>query len=191
MKKIIAFSGSNSSKSINQKLVIYVSGLISSHEVSVIDLRNFVMPLYSIDIEESEGIPESVFRLKALFDEHDGFIIALPEHNTSLTAVFKNTIDWVSRIHMSFFAHKPIALLSTSPGPGGGKNALDHGAKVLSGYMSGNVVGTAFVPKFHQNTETGINGSIKIVDSEIGENINELVTKLETSLMESKHSLRV
>lgn len=167
----------------------YAASLVKSHEVNVIDLRDYELPIFSMDTEQSEGIPENAIKLKALFDEHDGFIISLPEHNTSLTAFFKNTIEWVSRIHMSFFEHKSIALFSASPGSGGGRNALAHGEKVLSGYMTGNVVGTVFVPSFHQNVETDVNDAIKIIDSEIDKNINDVLAKLEASVAKPELSL--
>ena len=182
MNKIIAFSGSNSKESINQKLVKYASGFVTEASVSVVNLRDYELPLYGIDLENEEGIPENALKLKKLFDENDGFIIALPEHNTSITAFFKNTIDWLSRIHMSFFEHKPIVLLATSPGPGGGRNALAHGEKILSGYMSGKVIGTQFVPQFHQTTSVNANGEIIVIDEEIAENIEQLVKKLEGSM---------
>ena len=92
MKKLLAFSGSSSSKSINQQLVIHVTSFVKNNKVTVIDLRDYPLPLFSIDIEENEGIPENAKKLKQLFDKHDGFIIALPEHNTSMTAFFKNMI---------------------------------------------------------------------------------------------------
>tara|TARA_B100000809_G_C15029766_1_gene491517 strand:+ start:566 stop:952 length:387 start_codon:yes stop_codon:yes gene_type:complete len=111
MKKIIAFSGSNSSKSINQKLAVYAASLVKNCEVTVIDLRDFELPLYSIDFEETQGIPENAQKLKTIFDAHDGFIISLPENNSSFSVFFKNAIDWVSRIHMSFFDNKPITYL--------------------------------------------------------------------------------
>ena len=46
MGKIIAFSGSNSAQSINQKMVIAVGDLIEGHEVQVLDIRDYPAPLY-------------------------------------------------------------------------------------------------------------------------------------------------
>ncbi len=183
MKKILVFSGSNSSKSINTKIAEYAARLVAHHQVKVIDLRDYPLPIYSRDIEKNEGIPANVLALKALFDEHDGFIIALPEHNNSFSAFFKNTIDWISREHVSFFEHKPIALLAASPGPGGGRSVLAHAQKVLSGYLAGKVVGTVSVARFHQNTESREAGGIIVKDEATDEAIMALVQGLERDLM--------
>jgi len=181
MKKVLAFSGSSSSKSINQQLVKHVASFVKNNEVTEINLRDFPLPLFSIDIEENEGIPHNAHKLKELFDRHDAFIIALPEHNTSMTAFFKNTIDWLSRIQVSFFDHKPILLLSTSPGPGGGRSVLAQAEPVLSGYLTGKVIGKFGLAKFYDNVE--MNGSIiQIKDEKARNNIKELIQKLENEL---------
>ena len=183
MKRIVVFSGSNSSKSINQNLAVYAASLVKTSQVTVIDLRDFELPLYNIDIEESEGIPENAHKLKSVFDAHDGFIIALPENNSSFSVFFKNAIDWVSRIHMSFFDNKPIVLLATSPGPGGGKSVLAHAKTVLGGYMAGKVISTTPFPSYYQNTELTSDGKLTITDETIANQIQEVVTGLEETLV--------
>ena len=42
-------------------------------------------------------MPEVAARLKKIMVEQDGFLISSPEYNSSISAVLKNTIDWVSR----------------------------------------------------------------------------------------------
>ena len=181
MKKLLAFSGSSSSKSINQQLVKHVTSFVKNNKVTVIDLRDYPLPLFSIDIEENEGIPENAKKLKQLFDKHDGFIIALPEHNTSMTAFFKNMIDWLSRVKVSVFENKPILLLSTSPGPGGGRSVLAQAEPVLSGYLAGKVIGKYGLAKFYDNVEMN-GGIIQIKDEEARNNIKGLIEKLENEL---------
>ena len=181
MKKLLAFSGSSSSKSINQQLVIHVTSFVKNNKVTVIDLRDYPLPLFSIDIEENEGIPENAKKLKQLFDKHDGFIIALPEHNTSMTAFFKNMIDWLSRVKVSVFENKPILLLSTSPGPGGGRSVLAQAEPVLSGYLAGKIIGKYGLAKFYDNVEMN-GGIIQIKDEEARNNIKGLIEKLENEL---------
>ena len=68
-------------------------------EVTLIDLRDYSMPLYNGDLEESHGLPEAAVRMKALFKSHHGLLIASPEYNGSITPLLKNTLDWVSRPH--------------------------------------------------------------------------------------------
>ena len=97
MKKVITIAGSNSQKSINESLLAYTSGLLENVEVISIDLNNYVLPIYGVDFEAENGIPTAVKRLDELFNTADGFIISLAEHNGSYAAVFKNTLDWLSR----------------------------------------------------------------------------------------------
>lgn len=154
MKKIIAFSGSNSSQSINQALIRYVADVmnqIPDVSVTVLDIRDYPLPMYSIDIEQASGIPDNAKLLQQQLFAHDALIIASPEHNGSMPAVLKNTIDWLSRgvaSRQPFFgeAVKPVFLLSASPGAGGGATNLDNmatlmpwwGARVYDQYSLGN-----------------------------------------------------
>lgn len=129
--KILAFAGSNSSRSINRALLEHAAGLLKQHEVTVIDLRDFDTPLYSMDLEEQSGIPENTQRLRKLFDEHDAFMIASPENNGMMPAFFKNAMDWISRMEGKIFQGKPVMLMSTSPGPRGGQTNLEHMKAVI------------------------------------------------------------
>ncbi len=51
MKKIVALAGSNSRNSINKKLITFASTLVHSAEVIIIDLNEFELPIYGIDLE--------------------------------------------------------------------------------------------------------------------------------------------
>ena len=62
MGKIIAFSGSNSSVSINQKLIESSAALFEKHEVEVLNLRDYTAPLFSADLLGS-GVPDSMKEL--------------------------------------------------------------------------------------------------------------------------------
>lgn len=124
MKKILTVSASNSKNSINRTLLALASSKIEGHEVTMLDIRDYPMPFFSLDREENEGHPETAKQVRALFAEYDAFIIASPEHNGSMPAEFKNLIDWVSRLgdlqNPMFATKKAVLLLSTSPGPRGG-----------------------------------------------------------------------
>ncbi len=65
-------------------------------EVSVIDLKDYPLPLFDQDLEQVQGPPKNAMKLKELFLSHQGFILACPEYNSSITPLLKNTIDWVS-----------------------------------------------------------------------------------------------
>ena len=123
MKKVIAFAGSNSSTSINVQLVKYAGSLIDKAEVEFLDLRDYDAPIYSADIEKV-GIPQPIQDFVAKLSEADAYIIGSPEHNGSLTAFMKNTIDWASRVEAKFLGGKPVLLLSTSNGQRGAASSL-------------------------------------------------------------------
>ena len=51
MKKILAFAGSNSSQSINQQLIVSTSNLIDFAHVDVINLRDYSVHMFGVDVE--------------------------------------------------------------------------------------------------------------------------------------------
>ncbi len=57
-KNVIAFGASNSSRSINKKLVTYASGLLDGADVEILDLNDYELPLFSVDREDEMGQPE-------------------------------------------------------------------------------------------------------------------------------------
>ena len=137
--KILAFAGSTRTESFNKKLIRIGADAAraAGAEVTLIDLRDFPMPLYDGDLEASSGIPEHGKRLKKLFLEHDGLFISTPEYNSSIPGVLKNAIDWVSRSEpgespLAAYAGKVGALMSASPGALGGIRSLNVVRTMLS-----------------------------------------------------------
>lgn len=133
MNRILAFAGSTRTDSFNKKIL--KSAVYGAREagadVTVIDLRDFPMPLYDGDLEASSGIPEYGKKLKELFNSHHALLLALPEYNSSMSGVFKNSIDWVSRSapgegSLECFVGKVAGLISASPGSLGGMRGLVH-----------------------------------------------------------------
>ncbi len=181
MKKIIAFSGSNSSKSINQQLVKAVSLHINNDafEVEILNLRDYSAPIYCIDDETATGFPETINALFDKFSTADGFIVASPEHNGSMPAVLKNTIDWLSRLGRKVFNDKPTLFLSTSPGPRGGLSALQHLLGIMP-HQGAKVVGGHALGSFNSNVQGGV-----IVDGENKEQILTLLKQLETAISQN------
>lgn len=138
--KILAFAGSTRTESYNKKTVkVAVEGARKSgSEVTYIDLRDYPLPFYDGDLEESGGLPENAKKLKKLFIENEGFLISTPEYNSSITGVLKNTLDWVSRKEtpdepaLVCFKGKVICLMSASPGGFGGMRSLITARSILS-----------------------------------------------------------
>lgn len=156
MKKIIAFSGSNSSQSIHQAFIHYAVGLIDCEEIEieVLDLRDFDAPIYGIDLEQRSGIPNQIQKLKDKLDSAHAYIIASPEYNGMMPAFFKNIIDWLSRIDQKIFNNKDVVLLSASPGANGGATNLSHLASVMP-HWGGRLVGKLSVGSFNQFLDHG------------------------------------
>lgn len=150
MKKILAFSGSNSSTSINQKLVEFVVSEIKIYETRVINLSSYSVPIYSEDLEKEKGFPGRILGLKQEISEVDALLIAVNEHNGSWSAFFKNIIDWLSRLDRNFLEGKKILIMSTSPGTRGGLGALEY-AKGVFPRFGADVVDSFSFPSFYDN----------------------------------------
>lgn len=136
---IVAFAGSARKDSWNQKLVnVAAEGArAAGAEVTVLDMRDFAMPLFDEDLEAAEGPTETVIRFKEVLLAHDGLLIASPEYNSSITPLLKNTIDWVSRASngtkaLAAYQGKVAAVMSASPGRLGGLRGLVHLRSILS-----------------------------------------------------------
>ncbi len=137
--RILAFAGSTREASYNKRLLgVAADGArAAGAEVTVIDLRDYPMPLYDGDLEASEGLPDNALALKALFLDHQGLLISSPEYNGGMSAVLKNAIDWVSRSSpgapgLAAYEDKIAALVATSPGRLGGLRGLAHLRQILS-----------------------------------------------------------
>lgn len=136
--RILAFAGSLRQDSFNKKLVRIAARAATDAggTVTVIDLRDYPLPLFDEDLEKQHGMPAPAAALKKLMVEHDGFLISAPEYNSSITAVLKNAIDWASRSApnepaLIAYQGKTAALMAASPGQLGGLRGLVHLRAIL------------------------------------------------------------
>ena len=131
--RILAFSGSARRDSLNRKfLAIAVDATRDAGgEVTLIDLNDFVLPLYHGDLEDAEGLPGNAAKLIAMISQHEGLLIASPEYNSMNTPLLKNTIDWCTRGEDNPFVGKVAAVLSASPGALGGVRSLQLAQQLL------------------------------------------------------------
>lgn len=170
MKKIIAFAGTNSKESINKQLATYASSLVSNVDATILDLNDFELPLYGIDLENNKGIPENAHKFLELIKTSDGIILSLAEHNGAYSTAFKNIFDWMSRIDGKLWSSKPMLLMATSPGARGGASVLEI-ANGRFPFMGGNIVSEFSLPNFGDNFNEG-----KIMNTDLK---NELKNKVE------------
>ena len=137
--RIVAFAGSARKDSLNVRLVhVAAEGArAAGAHVTVLDMRDFPMPLFNQDLEEAEGPPANAGKLRDIVLAHEGLLIASPEYNSSITPLLKNTIDWVSRAGegtktLAAYEGKVGAVMSASPGRLGGLRGLVHLRSILS-----------------------------------------------------------
>jgi len=136
--KILAFAGSLRRDSWNKKIVrVAAQGATNAGaEVTLLDLRDLPMPIYDEDIERADGLPAHAKQLKQLMKEHQGFLIASPEYNSSISAALKNAIDWASRAEpgepaLACYQGKVAGLVAASPGALGGLRGLVTARSIL------------------------------------------------------------
>ena len=154
MKKILAIGGSNSKTSINKMLATHIASQVEGAAVTTLDWDHLVLPLYSVDLEANEGIPEAVIAFKKQIEDTDSIVLSVAENNGNITAAFKNLWDWTSRLDPKVWMIKPLFLAATSPGGRGGMNALEI-TKNLMPHYGGNLIVDFSLPSFYDNFKEG------------------------------------
>ncbi len=175
-KNVLIFAGSTSKKSINKQLASFAATRLKKVSYEVVDLNDYVAPLFSIDEEEDKGFPENIQKFNDLLNQYDGFIVSLAEHNGSYAAAFKNIFDWVSRIDRKVFRDKPLLLMASSPGGRGGASVLEA-AKSTFPHLGANIVAIFSLPNFYDNFKDG-----SISNEELNSQLKGLVEIFEKTI---------
>ena len=137
------------------------------------------MPIYNADLESRSGLPENVKKFRNHLITHDYIIISSPEYNGLLTALLKNAIDWASRedqgnYSTNAFKEKRFAIMSASPGDGGGQRSLDSLRQLLNN-LGGNVIQkTVSVPAAHQ----AFDSDGKLMDDKLHNQLDQEISEL-------------
>ncbi|PCJ67763.1 MAG: NADPH-dependent FMN reductase [Bacteroidetes bacterium] len=169
MKKILVIGGSNSKSSINTMLATYIASQITDAEVTTVNWENLVLPLYSTDLEQAEGIPDVAIQFMKSIEKTDAIVLSLAEYNGMITSALKNLWDWTSRIDQKIWSNKPMFLAATSPGGRGGIGALTAVINIMP-HFGGNVITDYSLPKFYQNFQDE-----KILDVEKQQELTEKI----------------
>lgn len=173
---VLAFGTSNSRNSINQKLARYSAAQIDDADVTLLDIHDLEMPIFSEEREKESGVPQFAHDFyQAIGDaDADAVVISFAEYNGSYTSAYKNLFDWASRIDMKVYQDKPIIMLATSPGPSGAKSVL-AAAKGSAPFFAADVKGALSLPNFFDNfdVETG-----QVTDEAFNKQLNEAINKL-------------
>ncbi len=137
--RILAFAGSLREKAYTKRIVkVAAAGArAAGAEITYVDLKDYPMPIYNTDLQDTQGFPPIATAFQRLLLEHDGLLIATPEYNGSLPAALKNVIDWTSRAigdlkTADCYRGKFAAIMTASPGSFGGFRCLAHLRDVLT-----------------------------------------------------------
>jgi chromate reductase, NAD(P)H dehydrogenase (quinone) len=130
--KILVIPGSLRTGSLNAKLAATIALELATAgaEVTRISLSDFPLPIYDGDLQAKSGVPKNAVNLKRMMGSHHGVLIVTPEYNSSVPALVKNTVDWVSRVQDpqetrgQVFRDRAFAIAAASGGRLGGTRAL-------------------------------------------------------------------
>jgi chromate reductase len=138
--KILVIPGSLRTGSHNAKLAAAASHELAQAgaEVTRISLGDFPLPIYDGDLQSRFGVPKNAVNLKRMISAHHGVLIVTPEYNSSVPALVKNTIDWVSRVQDAqetrgqVFRERAFAMAAASENRLGGTRSLAALRLILS-----------------------------------------------------------
>src|ERR1700704_5145358 len=138
--KILVIPGSLRTGSLNARLAAAIAPELvqSGAEVTRISLSDFPLPIYHGDLQAKSGVPKHAVNLKRMIGAHHGVLIVTPEYNSSVPALVKNTIDWVSRVQDAgeprarVLRERAFAIAAASGGRLGGTRALAALRLILS-----------------------------------------------------------
>ena len=127
-KTALTICGSLSSDSINEVFRRHMSQKLreAGVEVTDLDLRDYEMPIFSLDIEKAGNTPEAAKRLADMFRSYDIVLIISPEYNGGVTPVIVNLVSWVSRQKPNPFKHAVFGIGGVSDGKYATIFALSH-----------------------------------------------------------------
>jgi chromate reductase len=138
--KILIIPGSLRTGSRNAKLAAAAADTFVQAGVDVtrISLGDFTLPIYDGDLQARSGVPKNAISLKQMMAAHHGILLVTPEYNSSVPALLKNSIDWVSRVQDpnesrgQVFRERAFAIASAAEGRLGGTRALAALRLILS-----------------------------------------------------------
>lgn len=125
--KFVGIVGSNAELSYNRKLLHFIKKHFEEQfELEILEIDE--IPLFNPD-----GNWHDSFQLRLLYNKitrADGVIIATPEHNHTISAALKSTIEWLSYdVHP--FEDKPVMVVGASYYDQGTSRAQIHLRKIL------------------------------------------------------------
>lgn len=118
---IEVISGSPRQESVTVRVAKFLQKFLSettTHEVRLLDVRDFPLPHIQKVWTSLEAVPEEWKHLGERVFSADAFILVTPEFNGSYSPAMKNLLD-----HFPKQSHKPFGIVTASVGAMGGMRA--------------------------------------------------------------------
>jgi chromate reductase, NAD(P)H dehydrogenase (quinone) len=171
--RVVVVGASLRKESFNVRLAALAARRAAAHgaDVRTAGFGDLTVPPLDTDLLAADGVPEGARRFGDLLTGTDGFVLAAPEYNYSVSGVLKNLIDWTSRIRPWPFTGRHGLLLSASTGAVGGVRGLWALRVPLEGL--GAHVHPDMFPLAH--AETAFTGDDDLADPALGDRLDRLV----------------
>ena len=95
-------------------------------EVKIIDLKNLILPLYGYKTDNISTEKEVKDYLEIIYNS-DGYIFASPEYHGTVSAAFKNAVDYfeyLSDYKPPYLSKKPVGLIAAAGSENSGYRTL-------------------------------------------------------------------
>lgn len=119
--KLLAISGSLRGKSANATLLRAIIAMAPPDATVTIYDDMAQLPHFNPDLDVDDSLVP-VARWRDYLRATEGVLICTPEYARGVPGSLKNALDWI--VSSGEFVNKPVAVVSASPHPTGGKIAL-------------------------------------------------------------------
>ncbi|GBG96733.1 NAD(P)H-dependent oxidoreductase [Lactococcus termiticola] len=110
--KLVALVGSNAEQSYNRMLLQYIQKQFKlKFELELLEIKD--VPMFNQDEAELHKDNFALTYINNKIERADGVIIATPEHNHTITAALKSTLEWLS-FNLHPFENKPVMIIGAS-----------------------------------------------------------------------------
>jgi len=110
--KLVAIVGSNAEQSYNRMLLQFIQKQFKlKFELELLEIKD--VPMFNQDEADLHKDNFALTYINNKIERADGVIIATPEHNHTITAALKSTLEWLS-FNLHPFENKPVMIIGAS-----------------------------------------------------------------------------
>lgn len=146
---------------------IAASYIAALYHTDLIDLSEFVLPVFNGEAEQSELL--KVQELKQRVTKADAIVLLSPEYHSGMSGALKNAIDFLSSDH---WAYKPVAIIAAAGGGKGGMNALANMRTVMRGVYANVIPKQLVLDPIHIDMER------RTVSEDMAVSLKEMIEEL-------------